>query len=230
MSTFHKTAGLARVAVLAAILALPMMGCPDDDGVDPDCTAGTAGCECGAGSECATGLVCNSSNMCEAEACTPGETGCECATGDTCTSSSDECTAGVCGPRTSCEGELGCACDGGSCDTGLTCEADVCTADNVVLISLSGGDARACDLVVETTGRKVADISFPAGYRGKMRTRDLKTAIAVIRTADTAIDGVTAALVFEGDDAVADGEASVTTTSCYGRLGAADSGVTATIQ
>jgi|GEM_PF-3305728 len=227
---FASLRSLAAAAAVTLLAGAGLGGCPDDD-TTPTCTAGSEGCECAAGGECESGLTCGADDLCVAESCTPGTTGCTCAAGDTCTDSSDECLSdNTCGPRTSCQGELGCACDGGSCDAGLTCSADLCTQSNAVLVSLDGGDARACDLLIETTGRKVSEVSFPAGYRGKMRTRDGKTAISLIRTQDTAVTGVAVAVIFDGDDAVADGEASVVRATCYDRLGTADSGVTASIQ
>ncbi|MCA9514458.1 MAG: hypothetical protein KC635_05910 [Myxococcales bacterium] len=217
---------LASLGLLAAAPA-----CGGDDKKDPTtCTAGTAGCECAAGGECGTGLVCGADNMCSAPACTAGTTGCECTASGTCSDASDECGSdNMCGPKTTCTGELGCACDGTTCDEGLTCNGGLCTQANALFVTLSGGDARACDLRIKTTGRKVKDVSFPAGFRGKMRTRDLDTAIAVIRTTDTAMDGVAVGLVFDGDDAVADGEATLESATCYDRLGAATTAVSATL-
>ncbi|MFO0748157.1 MAG: hypothetical protein U1F43_21235 [Myxococcota bacterium] len=134
-----------------------------------------------------------------------------------------------------------CACaTGNTCGTGLTCEANVCVPDEVVTpdcgtavncmaVTVPSGDARACDLVVQTTGRKVAEVVYPTGMKGAMRTRDLKTAIAVIKTDDSALTGVVAKVMFEGDAAVAGGEASVAKTTCYDKTGAPLTGITATL-
>jgi len=137
-------------------------------------------------------------------------------------------------------GEKDCACtSSGTCDDGLVCEANVCVTEvvtptcdtaNCLELTLSGGDARACDVLVTTTGRKVAEVVYPEGSRGAMRTRDLRTAVSVIATSDAALTGVVAKVVFEGDAAVADTEASVARATCYDKTGAAATGVTATLR
>ena len=241
----------AAVLFWAALISLTVIGCKGDEpsdtpgedtggddvgggdtggedtgGEDTACTLGDLGCECAAGNECSGDLVCVEGVCEEDTGCTVGDTGCACASGDTCTDASDECVAGTCQPRTECVGELGCACgEGDVCDAGLVCASDVCESADGTLIELSGGDARACDILVEAPGVKIQDVVFPAGYRGRMRTRDDSTAIAVIRTEDSAMSGVVAALVFE-DEGDADDVTSVSVT-CYDRLGQAADGVTA---
>lgn len=141
--------------------------------------------------------------------CTPGEEDCTCATGN-------ECLDGL-------------VCEANKCVPEQVVTPDCGDAKNCMAISLTGGDARACDLLVATTGRKVDEVVYPTGFKGAMRTRDLQTAIAVIVDGDVALTGTVAKVMFEGDAAVAAGEASVSKTTCYDKTGAAASGVTATI-
>ena len=209
------------VARAALALCLAFAACGDSSSSSADGTDGVDGTDGADGSDGADGT--------DGTGCTPGDTGCACADGDTCSDASDACTEGVCAPRTDCSGELGCPCDGGSCDEGLSCENDVCVASNSQVVTLSGGDARACDLVIMTNGRKVSEVTFPAGVRGRFKTRNEKTSVALIRTNDTALSGSVAAVTFDGDDA-ASGEIQTVTATCYDRLGAADSGVTAAAQ
>lgn len=227
MTFIDRLDPISGLRSLALASFLFVAACGSDPNTTTECTAGEKDCECREGNLCDGELVCQN-DLCVDASCTPGATGCACLSDDTCTSTSDACENDVCGPRTSCEGELGCACEDGACDAGLTCSNDLCTASNAVLLTVSGGDARACDVLVQTTGRKVAEVTFPAGVRGKMRTRDLKTAVALIRTSDTALGGVVAAITFEGDEPVADSEAGVATTQCYDRAGAPAAGVTVT--
>lgn len=200
----------------------------DDD--TQDCTTGTLNCDCDAGA-CEGELVCEADVCVEPEACTPGDTGCECLGDGTCNDPSDACDDdNVCRPRTDCAGELGCDCDAGACDEGLTCEDGTCTVANGVLVTLTGGDARACDVLVDSATRQTESVVFPAGLRGRHRARGERTAISLIRTEDSAVSGVVAAIVFEGDvEASADDIGAVSAT-CYDRLGNPVDGVTPTVQ
>jgi hypothetical protein len=185
------------------------------------CTTGEAGCACANDDACADGLTCSDTGVCEVEdTCTPGDTGCTCLSDDTCSDAADECVADVCTPRTECLGELGCACTGGSCDDGLTCEDDVCTVGRGLRLTIAGGDTRACDVVVTAPDTFLDDVVFPAGVRGRMRTRNERTAIALIRTSDTALSGTLATLVFAGFDEVEADVVSAVEATCYDRLGA----------
>ena len=159
--------------------------------------------------------------------CTLGTTDCACRSGGGCDAPLVCGTDNVCGPEGACVGSLACACDGTSCDAGLSCSDDVCTLANAVMLTLSGGDTRACDLVVTTT-RDVADVVFPAGVRGHMWTRDHRTTIALMRSGDAALAGVVAAVVFTDDDAVVSSDVISVTTTCYDRRGLTASGVTVT--
>lgn len=215
---------------------------PDAGGdTDPGCTTGEENCVCATGGEClptnAAGetLVCSSDNVCVTEdvtpECTPGDTTCPCTEAGECNDPSDECGAETtCVPRTNCDGELGCACNAGACDSGLACVAEVCTMPSGLGVTLSGGDARGCDLLIETTGRNLADVVFVAGTRGRMQTRNERTAVSVIRTEDSALTGVVATLVFEdGEEATADDISSISAT-CYDRTGSLVTDVSPTAQ
>lgn len=197
----------------------------------PSCTAGTQGCECAAGDECVAGLTCVA-NVCDV-ACTAGSLNCICAAGNTCSNASDECVAGTCVPRTGCDGELGCPCDaGGGCtDAGASCVDSTCRIPNGVLVEVSGGDARACDVVVETlSGRFVDSATFVAGVRGQTRVRNERGSVALIRTEDSALEGVVGTLVLDGPDAADPADVTIRSASCYGRLGAADAAATVTLR
>lgn len=232
--------GLSVVAALLCVASLSLAACGGDDSAasgDSDagqdvstgdmgddvaaCTTGEAGCECADDDGCNDGLSCSDVGVCEVEAtCTPGDTGCTCLSDGTCSDAADECVADACTPRTECLGELGCACAGGSCDDGLTCEDGVCTVGRGLRLTIAGGDTRACDVVVTAPDTFLDDVVFPAGVRGRMRTRNERTAIALIRTSDTALDGTLATLVFAGfDDIEADAVSAIEAT-CYDRLGA----------
>lgn len=218
---------LARTFSLG-LLVLVLTACPDDEGgTGSDLDAGPD-----AGDDVAEDLAPDTSEDAGDASdtgdggCTLGETTCACNAG-ACSDPSDECTGGVCLPRTDCAGELGCACnDDRTCDDGYTCSDDLCRIGNGVALRLTGGDARACDVVLLSQGRQVQDVVFPAGTRGRMRTRNERTAIAVIRTADAALEGIVGTVVFEGADDVALSEIESLTSSCYGRLGAADEAAT----
>ncbi len=230
---------LRRLLVIAMLLlATSLLAvCGDDDEATPSqptCTLGQEGCACTTAGTCdatdadGNALGC-SANVCVE--CTAGDTGCACAAGGLCSDPSDECSEqNICRPATDCTGEVGCECyPDNTCDGALTCIGGLCTVENGVFISLSGGDARACDLLI-TADRNVDDVVFVAGVRGRMRTRNETTALALIRTEDTALSGVVATVVFEGsDEATADDISSVAAT-CYDRLGQSDDGVTAEVQ
>lgn len=209
----------------------------DDVGPDtnPDvieCTAGENGCECLEDDTCNEGLVCDEGVCVEESTCTPGDTGCECLGDGTCTDAGDECQDdNVCRPRTECTGELACACgEGDTCDEGLTCEDGTCTVANGVIVTLAGGDARACDILIDTPDRMTAEVVFPAGVRGRHRARGARTALSLIRTNDTALTGAVAGVVFTGEDAAAEGDVGAISATCYDRLGNPVTDVTPTAE
>ncbi len=159
--------------------------------------------------------------------CDPGSEGCACRSGGTCDTADDEgnelvCSTGnVCVEEgsTDCTGGLECICgEGDTCDTGLSCEGGVCTLANGLVLTLEAGDARACDVRLETT-RDVVDVFYPEGVRGEHRSRDAVAAIALMRTADTALAGTIAVLAFGGDDATSAEDVTALSATCYGRLG-----------
>ena len=166
----------------------------------------------------------------EVTTCTAGATGCACRVGGGCDDGLLCSLANLCVPAGSCDGRLGCACSAGACDSGLVCASDVCTVANGVLLALRGGDARACDLAVTTTGRRVAAVVFPDGIRGHRWTRDTRTTIALMRSADEALGGPVAAIVFEGDGAAASALVSDLKVTCYDRHGAPDTAAAITVQ
>lgn len=177
-------------------------------------------------------------DMSDDPGCNPGSEGCACLAGGTCDAADDDGNALVCSSgnvcveegATDCTGELGCVCGAGDvCDSGLTCEGGVCALGSGLVLTIEAGDARACDLRLETT-RDVVGAFFPEGVRGELRARDGVAAIALMRTTDTALGGNIATIAFEGDVA-ADAEVVTSlSTTCYGRLGALDAAAVPTVE
>lgn len=228
--TFVLTGLVASLAVLGACGGSGSGG-GDGSGDGPDagdtgtCTPGDEGCACLEDDTCGDGLVCEA-GVCEAPTdCAPGASLCACGEGDSCDEPNDVCVEGICTPRDTCDGELGCACiDDTTCDDGLTCDGGVCTLEGAVLVTLTGGDARGCDLMLETDGLHVDDVVFPAGVYGRLRTRNERAALSIIRAEDEPLTGVVAAVVFADADA---DTATITSLSatCFDRTGAAIDGV-----
>lgn len=232
---FFASALSLRVQWVAAAVTALLVGCSSDSDSDSNpattCEPGSTGCACNAGACTGNGpdgqpLSCSAENVCVTQ-CTPGALGCVCDAKGECADAGDECASNVCSPKSDCTGELACACNAGACGEGLLCEADVCTATNALLVTLSGGDARACDLKVTTSSRRVVDVVFPAGVRGRSQMRDGVAAVSLIRTLDTPLAGTVAALVFEGADATDASLVSELKSTCYGRTGAADAAASA---
>lgn len=211
------------------------LGCACDDGSCNDgliCTedvciedcAGQLDCACDNGS-CNGDLVCTD-NVCTQDCA--GELNCACNDG----SCNDglECIDDTCSPRQTCDGELGCACNNGACNDDLECIDDVCRSAGALLVTISGGDARACDLRITTGDRRVKESTFPAGILGKSASRNEINALALIRTEDSALSGVVAVLEFEGDDPVNSDLVTNIETTCYDRLGNAVDDVSANVE
>lgn len=246
---------LSRTLALASVLLLTACGSegPNDEpdtsaDVGTDATAdsssdaetdsdstsceGEEGCACLDDGTCDEDLVCSDANVCESaeEPCTPGTTSCECLGDGTCSDASDECSPeNLCEPRTTCVGELACACDAGeTCEDGLECADGYCTSETSVLVVLTGGDARACDVLVDTPDHMASDVQHPAGVRGQYRARGARTAMAIIRTADSKLEGAAAAIIF--DSAVSAGDVGAISATCYDRTGQTLGDVVPTVQ
>lgn len=219
---FNWTAIFVLVAALAACGGNG--GNNNDDGSDAggdttECTPGTLDCACD-GEVCGAGLVC-SDGMCTTDPeCVPGDSFCPCADDGTCNEAGDVCgNDNICRPDEGCAGELGCACDGGdTCDDGLACIDGVCVTPVGGALTVTGGDARACDVVFESGGRFIEDVAFPDGIVGTMRTRTGRTALAFYGIADDALSGSVATVVFVGPEDEPSAVEGLTAT-CYDRAG-----------
>jgi hypothetical protein len=232
-----------HISLIGALTSLLLGGCvlfshedvpaePDDNEVPGDCVPGREGCPCSAGGACLGSLQCIDTRCVPPDGCEAGRTGCDCADDETCESSADECVQGLCLPRSACRGELGCACDeSGACDEGLRCDAGACRVRNGLTLTFSGGDARACDILLVRDGdRALAEVVFAAGFRGQLRHRGERTAIALVRTLDEPLTGTAATLLFEGNGAAAPALVPTVEATCYDRLGAETSGVTVSVE
>lgn len=162
--------------------------------------------------------------------CVVGSAGCACRPGGGCDDGLSCDGASLCVAAEECQGGLGCACSAGACDEGLACSADTCGVARGVVLRVTGGDARACDLTIITTGRHVARVVYPPGVRGHMWTRDARTAVALMRAADAALSGVVAAVVFDGDEPGRKELVGSLTATCYDRHGARDAAATVTAE
>lgn len=232
-----------HISLIGALTSLLFGGCvlfshedapssSDDTEVPGDCVSGREGCPCSAGGACLGTLQCVNTRCVPPDGCEPGRTGCACDEADACTSSADECIQGLCLPRSACRGELGCACDeAGACSDGLRCDDGTCRVRNGLSLTFAGGDARACDILLVRDGdRALSDVVFAAGFRGQLRHRGDRTAIALVRTLDEPLTGTAATILFEGSRAVDPTLVPTLEATCYDRLGAETSGVTVSVE
>src|SRR5262245_52472276 len=76
--------------------------------------------------------------------------------------------AAGCDSSTACApGKNGCACLQQACDTGNVCVNGTCKEESRVTLSVPGGSARACEVLLGETGGKLSRVVFANDVKGK---------------------------------------------------------------
>jgi hypothetical protein len=119
--------------------------------------------------------------------------------------------AGTCRPK-----ERGCACVQDACNDGLLCQAGTCQPQAVSGLSVSSGDARACEVLLGDGDVKIDHVEFGDHVTGRWLRQGDKVAVAFIANQDAPIGGNAM------DVAYASGGSSpftVLASHCYGQKG-----------
>lgn len=154
-----------------------------------------------------------------AETCVEGSLDCECGEAGACGSSPEglplQCNAdGVCELVVCTPGSLYCQCaEGGGCDNGAECRDGLCVMPDSLLLSVNGEDARACDIVLSTSGKSVRKVTYTDGAMGSEFARGGKLSISLIRRADSPF--VEAPAVIDLGDSMSPSDIEVESVQCY---------------
>jgi hypothetical protein len=163
---------------------------------------------------------------CQLPDCLSGLVGCPCAALATCddpTVDGEACVDGIC-QVAGCEpGSLGCACgEGGACNAGLECVADICRSADGVWLTVGDPAVRACDVLLAANGGRVGLVTFEATVLGETMSRAPRTAVSFSGRADATLVGDVARI--ELLDTVAGAAVTVESATCYDSLGQAITG------
>ena len=184
-----------------------------------DNPAGDLGQSCAYDADCRpyhdTPLACLS-GRCTAPGCASGTPGCPCIAGTTCNGDA-QCVEGFCAAATCQTGALGCPCNAGACDAPLRCTSGTCRDEARVALTLLTPQARACEGRVELSVDAVPAVQFDAALRGQQLQRGPALGFSFVTVADAPATGAQVTLIFSG--AAHAGDAALTTSRCYDRLG-----------
>jgi hypothetical protein len=87
-------------------------------------------------------------------------------------------------------GERGCACLPPSrCEGDLVCDRGLCQRTDETQLVIEAEGARACELVLEDSDARVANVRFVASSQGTFLRRGRRTAVAFIASQDVALEG-----------------------------------------
>jgi len=112
-----------------------------------------------------------------------------------------------------------------TCDTGLTCEQELCVATTGMGLSVSSPDARSCEIAFNEGATRLLGASYTGGVRGKLLRRPPHVALALTQTADAAIPAGAVQLQLDG----AASGLTLSSVRCFDRAGQPLDGVEVTL-
>ena len=118
-------------------------------------------------------------------------------------------------------GSLGCACrEGPTCDGFLECAAGTCVLPKTVLLTVGNASVRACDLLLEESGRAITGAQFGADTLGEQQRQGTKVAVSFTSKADVALGSGAVAIGLTGAEAPSVNPPKLSAVQCFDRSGA----------
>jgi len=120
--------------------------------------------------------------------------------------------------RVACEpGRAGCECaPDGTCENGLTCEANLCAAEETLEIIVEDPNARACEVLLLERGGKLSGVDFAEAVRGTHLRQAPRIALSFTRRSNESFGSGDIQVRYVGDSANGLG---LSQAECFDRAG-----------
>ncbi len=223
--------GSHRALGLALLLSLGACGpCRPGGGQDAGPTTRGLNEACDANNTC--GMAGNAmlsciGGTCQRSDCLSGVTNCPCGANNSCQDTTVMCVGGTCVDPGCMVGTSGCPCDNGACQGGLMCSNNICRAGGESGLTISGMDARGCDVLLADPDHAVLGVRFGTTVEGKWLRRNDRVATSFVNKTNTAFSG--GAVTVELATGVSAANVAVVSGSCVGQDGRAVASATVTL-
>ncbi len=125
------------------------------------------------------------------------------------------------GPAVCVVASANCPCDDTRCDTGLVCQEGTCRAVATTGLKIASPLARSCEVLVQETNGKLADVAFSGAVTGRVVREGDRAALAFHANSDAAIGGDAVEVAFTGAVETADQALQLVSARCFDQSGAA---------
>lgn len=118
------------------------------------------------------------------------------------TGACDGCSDDTGGPAACEPGRAGCECTAaGTCENGLTCEANLCAAEETLEVLIEDPNARACEVLLLERGGKLSGVDYAEAVRGTHLRQAPRIALTFTRRSDESFGAGDIQVRYVGDSA-----------------------------